>query len=78
MDLPGFAQNAYIARASCVVLSSRWEGLSGVLVEALHCGPPLVSTDCSSGAREILTDGRYGKLVPVGGVDALAKGSNWP
>ncbi len=74
VELPGFAANpyAFMARASCFVLSSRWEGLPGVLVEALFCGPPLVSTDCPSGAREILADGRYGKLVPVEDVGALA------
>ena len=74
VDLPGFAPNPYacMARASCFVLSSRWEGLPGVLVEALCCGPPLVATDCPSGPREILADGRYGRLVPVGDIDALA------
>jgi len=74
VSLPGSTSNpyAYIARATAFVLSSRWEGLPTVLIEALSCGVPVVATDCPSGPREILADGRYGELVPVGDVDALA------
>jgi glycosyltransferase involved in cell wall biosynthesis len=75
VSLPGFVMNpyAYMARASLFVLSSRWEGLPTVLIEALCCGTPVVSTDCPSGPREILKDGQYGQLVPVGDVDELAR-----
>ena len=75
VSLPGFVANpyAYMARSSLFVLSSRWEGLPTVLIEALCCGTPVVSTDCPSGPREILKDGLYGQLVPVSDVDALAR-----
>jgi glycosyltransferase involved in cell wall biosynthesis len=74
VQMPGFVENpyAYMARARLLVLSSRWEGLPGVLVEALACGTPVVSTDCRSGPSEILADGRFGRLVPVGDPPALA------
>lgn len=74
VSLPGFVDNpfAYMARASVFVLSSRWEGLPGVLIQAMACGCPVVSTDCPGGSREILDDGRYGALIPVGDDAALA------
>jgi glycosyltransferase involved in cell wall biosynthesis len=72
--LPGFRPNAagYMAHSALFVLSSAWEGLPTVLIEALASGVPVVSTDCPSGPREILQDGRLGALVPVGDVAALA------
>jgi len=73
--MPGFVENpyAYMRRASLYVLPSRWEGLPTVLIEALYCGPPVIATDCPSGPREILADGRHGLLVPVGDVTALTQ-----
>jgi len=75
VSLPGFVMNPYpyMAHAALFVLSSRWEGLPTVLVEALYCGAPLIATDCPSGPREILRDGQYGQLVPVGDDIFLAR-----
>lgn len=71
---PGFVSNpfAFMSRASVFVLSSKWEGLPNVPIQALACGCPVVSTDCPSGPREILSGGRFGALVPVGDVEALS------
>lgn len=75
VTLPGYTDNpyAYMARASVFVLSSEVEGLPTVLIEALACGCPIVSTDCQYGPREILDDGRYGRLTPVGDPERMAE-----
>ncbi len=71
---PGHVANpfAFMSRADLFVLSSAWEGSPNVLIQALALGVPSVATDCRSGPRRILDDGRYGPLVPVEDPDALA------
>ena len=75
VQLPGFDANPYRYMARCAVfaLASDREGLPGVLIEALACRANIVSTDCRSGPREILHDGRFGRLVPVRDPDAMAR-----
>ena len=72
--LPGMVANPYnyLKNADLFVLSSNYEGLPNVLVEALACGCPVVSTDCRSGPREILDGGKYGILAEPDDDDALA------
>lgn len=72
--LPGFVTNPFpiFRAADAFVLSSRWEGLPTVLLEVMAFDTTIVSTDCPSGPREILDDGRYGTLVPVADPAALA------
>lgn len=78
VELPGFVDNPYqyMSRASVFVLSSLYEGLPGVLTQALACGCPVVSTDCPGGSAEILEHGRYGRLVPVKDQTALVDAIN--
>ena len=78
VELPGFVYDPYpwYGTADLFVLSSRWEGFGNVIVEALECGVPVVSTDCPSGPKEILDNGNYGKLVPVGDYVALSDAIN--
>lgn len=64
---------AYMAKADVFVLSSAWEGLPNVLIEALAVGVPVVATDCPSGPREILHGGQYGWLTPVANPQAMAE-----
>lgn len=73
--LPGFEANPFAAmrEAGVFVLSSRYEGLPGVLIQAMACGTRVVSTDCPSGPREILEDGRWGALVPMGEPQPMAE-----
>lgn len=71
---PGYVDNPLpvIASSDCFVLSSNWEGLPGVLIEAVYCETRIVSTNCPSGPREILENGRYGMLAKVGDAKDIA------
>lgn len=71
---PGFHADPtpFYQTADLFVLSSNYEGFGNVIVEALACGTPVVSTDCRSGPREILKEGAYGTLVAVNDERALA------
>ncbi len=75
VSLPGWTADpqACMARAALFVMSSRWEGLPLVLIEALAAGCPVVSTDCPHGPAEILDGGAFGRLVPPGDEAALAE-----
>ncbi len=72
--LPGFVENPYacMAHADVFVLSSRYEGLPGVLIQSMACGLTPVATDCPGGSSEILCRGRCGYLTPVGDASAMA------
>jgi len=74
VSMPGFVSNPlpYMARCAAFALSSRFEGFPNVLVEALAAGARIVATQCPSGPDEILADGRFGVLTPVGDAPAFA------
>ena len=74
--LMGYVENPlkYFSHAKAFVLSSLVEGMPNVLVEAMMCGCTPVATDCPTGPRELLDDGRIGYLVPPRDPKALATG----
>jgi glycosyltransferase involved in cell wall biosynthesis len=75
VGMPGFLANPFpsMKAASLYVLSSKFEGMPGALIQAMALGTPVVSTDCLTGPSEILEGGRWGKLVPVGNAVELAE-----
>ncbi|WP_101676228.1 glycosyltransferase [Alloalcanivorax mobilis] len=76
VQFKGFSKNLKenFPRYDMLVLSSRWEGFANVLVEALLCKLPVISTNCPSGPSEVLDNGRFGTLVPVSDPVSLAEG----
>lgn len=75
VDLVGFQSNPYawMAASDVFVLSSISEGLPNAMLQAMACGLKIVSTDCNYGPAEILSEGKWGRLVPVGDAETLAQ-----
>lgn len=75
VSFEGYSENVadFYKNADIFVLSSAWEGFGNVIVEAMSFGVPVVSTNCNFGPSEILENGKYGRLVPVGDYVSLAE-----
>tara|TARA_E500000178_G_C16654533_1_gene587869 strand:- start:138 stop:629 length:492 start_codon:yes stop_codon:yes gene_type:complete len=75
IKLAGYKENAfeYINSSDLLVLTSRYEGLPNVLIEAQALGVPIISSDCPSGPKEILMNGKLGELFKVGDYKRLSK-----
>ena len=73
--MPGFVSNPYVymKKSALLVHSAIAEGFCNVIVEAMYCGTPIVATNGPGGPREILENGKYGSLVPVGDAKIMAK-----
>lgn len=71
----GFQRKTFrcMGHSDVFVLSSLWEGMPMVIIEAMACGVPIVATRCPSGPEEVITDGVNGLLVPVGDEKAMAE-----
>lgn len=72
--LLGFVPNphAYVAKATLMVLSSDFESLANVVIEAMAVGTPVIATDCPSGPAEALNRGQCGTLVRVGDLEGMS------
>lgn len=75
VDFVGYSDNPWslMARATVYLLTSAWEGSPSSLIEALALGVPSVATDSPGGTSEVLGDGKFGLLAPVGDSDAIAR-----
>ena len=75
VKLLGYRENAYkfMSKANLFILSSKYEGLPNVLIEAQQWNLPIISSNCPSGPSEILINGKLGELYPVGDYNALYK-----
>lgn len=75
VDFLGFVDNPYawMRRSSICMLTSDFEGLPMVIFESMACGTPIISTDCPSGPKEIITHGQDGILVPLGDDNKLVR-----
>lgn len=62
-----------IRNARALVLTSRWEGMPNVILEAMALGCPIISSNCPTGPEEMLSFGEYGRLFDIGDTQSLAK-----
>jgi glycosyltransferase involved in cell wall biosynthesis len=78
VDLPGFTDNPYkyMANADVFVNSAKHEGFGNVIIETMATGTPIVATDCPGAPAELLSNGEFGRLVPVGNPEPMAEGIN--
>lgn len=71
----GYSKNseALLKNADLFILTSKYEGLPNVLIEAQNLNIPIISSNCPTGPKEILLSGKLGQLFPVGDYQTLSK-----